>query len=108
MPKVYARVNENGYVIAVNSDRFLEKITGWTLIDEGAGMRYIHAQANYLPKPILTDEGAYRYKLVNGLITERTPDEILGDFVMDDEPSLSERVDELEEALNLILSGVTV
>ena len=73
---VYVKVNESGYITAVNSSAFLNDFTGWTEIDQGQGDKYHHAQGNYLPGPLMTDGGAYRYKLVNGKSVECTSEEI--------------------------------
>jgi hypothetical protein len=57
--------------------------------------------------PIMTDEGAYRYKLEGGGILERTVEEMAQD--VEDEPktpTLESRVGVLEEALEMILTGV--
>ena len=114
---VYARTNSNGYIIAVNSSAFLTDTTGWTEIDSGYGDKYHHAQGNYFPQPITTDGGAYRYKLVDGVPTECTAEEIAaqGEALKPvPTPSLENRVEVLEtdavetrEALEMILSGVT-
>ena len=73
---VYAKTNVNGYIAAINSSAFLADATGWTEIDSGYGDKYHHAQGNYFPLPILTDGGAYRYKLVDSKPMECTPEEI--------------------------------
>lgn len=73
---VYAKPNSNGYIVAVNSSAFLTDTTGWVEIDSGFGDKYHHAQGNYFPKPIYTDGGAYRYKLVGGVPVECTTEEI--------------------------------
>lgn len=73
---VYVKVNESGYITAVNSSAFLNDFTGWTEIDQGQGDKYHHAQGNYLPGPLMTVGGAYRYKLVNSKVIECTPEEI--------------------------------
>lgn len=74
--EVYIKTNENGYIIAVNSSAFLTDTTGWVKIDEGTGDRYHHAQGNYLPACIITEGGAYRYKLEDGTVVECTAEEI--------------------------------
>lgn len=79
MNKVYIKTNEKGYVIALNSDAFIENLSDWMQIDEGDGDRYHHAQGNYLPQPLMTEDGIYRYKLVHGQVQERTADEIHAD-----------------------------
>ena len=73
---VYAKVNESGYITAINSSAFLTDLTGWTEIDSGAGDKYHHAQGNYFPMPLMTEGGAYRYKLVNSKVIECTQEEI--------------------------------
>lgn len=76
---VYAKSNENSYITAVDSSAFLSDTTDWVEIDRGYGDKYHHAQGNYFEKPIYTDGGAYRYKLVNGASKkwdECTPEEI--------------------------------
>ena len=73
---VYVKPNENGYITAVNSSAFLADTTGWVEIDRGNGDKYHHAQGNYFPLPIITDGGAYRYKLVDGKPVECTAEEI--------------------------------
>ena len=73
---VYAKTNDAGYITAINSSAFLVDTTGWTEIDQGNGDRFHHAQGNYFPLPIMTDGGAYRYKLVNSKPVECTPEEI--------------------------------
>lgn len=73
---VYVKPNSNGYITAVNSSAFLTDITEWVEIDSGYGDKYHHAQGNYFDKPIITDGGAYRYKLVKGKAKECTAAEI--------------------------------
>lgn len=73
---VYAKLNDNSYIAAVNSSAFLEDVTGWVEIDRGSGNRYHYANASYFPEYIITDNGAYRYKLINGKAVECTPEEI--------------------------------
>ena len=73
---VYVKTNDSGYITAVNSSAFLSDLSGWTEIDCGTGDKYHHAQGNYVPGPLMTDGGAYRYKLVNSKPVECTPEEI--------------------------------
>ena len=111
---VYVKTNENGYITAVNSSAFLADVTGWTEIDQGAGDRFHHAQGNYFPLSIMTDGGAYRYKLVDGKPKECTPEEIQAqEEANKPEPTptpgtdteLAETVSELERALTTLLTG---
>lgn len=80
MFKVYAKADSAGCITAINSDAFLADTTDWAQVDEGEGDRYHHAQGNYLPGPLVTYEGVYRYKLVGGKAVERTADEIQADI----------------------------
>ena len=109
---VYVNSNESGYITAVNSSAFLTDFTGWTEIDQGQGDKYHHAQGNYLPGPLMTDGGAYRYKLVNGKVVECTPEEIQEQEEANQteptpgtDPELAETVSELETALTVLLTG---
>ena len=73
---VYAKTNSNDYITAVNSSAFLDDTTGWTEIDSGYGDKYHHAQGNYFQESIITEGGAHRYKLVDGVPAECTAEEI--------------------------------
>lgn len=73
---VYVKPNDLGYVTTVNSSAFIADPTGWVEIDSGYGDKYHHAQGNYFPETIVTDGGAYRYKLVDGEVVECTAEEI--------------------------------
>ncbi|MDD3212072.1 MAG: hypothetical protein PHY64_00230 [Eubacteriales bacterium] len=77
--KVYIKVDDLNRVIDINSSAFLQDTTGWTQIDEGEGDRYHHAQHNYLPKRLIDDQEHYRYKLADGIVVERTEEEIFAD-----------------------------
>lgn len=80
---VYAKTNNSGYITDVNSSAFLSHVSGWTEIDSGTGDKYHHAQGNYLPGPLMTEGGAYRYKLAGGKPVECTPEEIQGQIKND-------------------------
>lgn len=73
---VYAKTNSNGYITDVNSSAFLADTTGLVEIDRGYGDKYHHAQGNYFQMPIITDGGAYCYKLIDGAPVECTAEEI--------------------------------
>lgn len=73
---VYVKTDSSGYITAVNSSAFLTDTTEWVEIDSGYGDKYHHAQGNYFQNPIITDGGAYRYKLVKGKVKECTAAEI--------------------------------
>lgn len=116
--KVYIRRDDAERIIDVNSDAFLTEYNGWVQIDEGTGDRYHHAQGNYFPGPLYGERGIPRYAYVKDgspKWRERTPEEMDADYVPPEpEPPLGDRVDaveiktgDLEEALDMILSGVT-
>lgn len=97
--KVYVFVNSNGYITSVNSSSFLNDISGWIQIDEGFGDKYHHAQGNYFSKALLTEEGAYNYKLVDGAPVECTSEEISAQeeaLKQDSAPTVAESIAELE------------
>ena len=97
---VYVKTNSNGYITAVNSSAFLTDTADWVEIDSGYGDKYHHAQGNYFPESIITDGGAYRYKMVDGVPVECTPEEIAEQEeanVSTSTPTQEERIAELEE-----------
>ena len=75
---VYIQADEQGRITAVNSSAFVSSDWG-TEIDQGYGDQYHHAQGNYFPQPIYTEDGIPRYKLVDGQAVERTAEEISAD-----------------------------
>ena len=96
---VYAKTDSGGYITAVNSSAFLPGTDGWTEIDSGYGDRYHHAQGNYFLQPIITEGGAYRYKLIDGMVTECSESKILEQEEAQKRstpPTLQDRVDALE------------
>lgn len=75
---VYVQTDEQGRITAVNSSAFVSADWG-TEIDQGYGYKYHHAQGNYFPQPIYTEDGISRYKLKDGAAMERTEEEIEAD-----------------------------
>lgn len=100
--KVFARADEEGRVIEINSSAFIdgESDGGWVEIDSGYGDRYHHAQGNYLPLPLMDERGVYRYKLVDGKVAERTQEEMDADYVPP-MPTVSETDEALAELASL-------
>lgn len=94
--KVLVQTDDAGRVTAINSDAFVSG-DDWTQIDEGEGDRYRHAQNNYLLKPLTDERGVYRYKLVDGLVVQRTQAEMDADFAARPAPEPTE--DEKERTL---------
>ena len=77
--KVYVLPDSYGYITRIDGGYTIGNITDpekWVLIDEGNGDKYNLCQGNYLPQPIRTMGGAYRYKLVDGQPVECTAEEI--------------------------------
>ena len=105
---VYVRTDGEGRILDIGSDAFLRSVDGWTAIDSGSGDRYRHAQGNYLPGPVTDVYGVCRYRLADGEIIERTEDELRADRSAPEETLTTEqRLATLEEALEMILTGVT-
>ena len=100
--KVYVLPDSSGYITHIDGGYTIGNITdpeNWVLIDEGNGDRYNLCQGNYFPLPIITDGGAYRYKLVDGVPTECTAEEIAAQeeaLKPVPTPSLENRVEVLE------------
>lgn len=107
MYQVYAKLNDGGVVLGIQSNAFLVDAEGWTLIDEGSGDRYAHAQGNYLPQPLMTEDGQYRYRAHKDgdgwTIVQRSADELTGT----DAPGLTDRVDALDQSMEILLEGAT-
>lgn len=105
---VYIRVDDAGRVVDINSSAFLEDTEGWKPLGSGYGDRYRHAQGNYLPGPLVDARGVYRYKLENGFVVERTAEEMDEDYTPPaPQTTYDKRLTELEEAIDLLLTGVT-
>ena len=110
--KVLVRVDDAGRVVEINSSAFITDMNGWTEIDCGTGDRYHHAQGNYLDNSLYTDDGVPRYKLVDGSVVDRTPEEIADDVAAipspPDQGDYDARIAQLEDELMAakILLGV--
>ena len=100
MNKVYVLCDAQSLITAINSNAFLRDAKGWLQIDEGDGDRYMHAQGNYLPKPLMDMQGRYRYKLVDGAVVERMQEELAADAMPASEPTptIEQRTAALETA----------
>lgn len=75
---VYVQTDEQGRITAVNSSAFVSSEWG-TEVDSGFGDKYHHAQGNYFPTGIYTDDGISRYTLVKNTAQERAEEEIQAD-----------------------------
>ena len=92
---VYVQTDERERIVSVNSSAFVSAEWG-TEIDSGFGDKYHHAQGNYFPQPIYTDDGIPRYKLADGQAQERTEEEIQADRDAIPEPVIPPTNAELE------------
>ncbi len=65
MVSVYVKIDDERNITMVNSNAFLGDPVpeGWIKVDEGTGDAYFLAQNNYLPQPLVTDDGKYRWRL---------------------------------------------
>ena len=75
--KVYIKVDNFGYIVGIDSSAFLKDTTDWIEIDRGYDIKHHHAQGNYFEKSIITLDGAYQYKFIDGKIEECSPEEIV-------------------------------
>lgn len=102
---VYVQINDSGYITAINSSAFLTETTGWAKIAEGYGDKYHHAQGNYFELPIVTENGAYRYKFANNAVIESTAAEIEAQEAANKAqrmPTHDERIEALEAAVTML------
>lgn len=106
MYRVYIKVNESGYITAINSSAFMSDTTDWVEINSGNGDRFRHAQGNYLNKPIKDGLGRYNFKYVNDVVSE-VPEADKPEVEPSNSPSAEERLTELEAAFSLLLEGAT-
>ena len=126
--RVYIVIDEQNRIIQIEGEYSLSNIhdlSSATLVEEGEPCdRLNHAQTAYLPKPLWTDDGIPRYRWDGTQAVERTEEELETDRAAipepDPTPTMEQRittletskanqtdVDELTEALGLLLSGVT-
>ena len=101
MYTVYVRMDENNVIIGINSDFFIKDFSGWTPIERGNGIAFMHAQNNYLPKPLRDINGSANYKMVDGKITERGEEEKTTD-VKNYASDFLKRISMLEKAVEKI------
>ena len=78
--RVFIKIDSKNRITAVNSEIFISDYSGWTEIDSGDGDKFAHAQGNYLPMPLIDENGGYRYKYENGAVCERSADEMAADI----------------------------
>lgn len=107
--KVYVLPNSDDYIARIDGGYTESNITApenWVMIDEGYGDKYNLCQGNYFPHPIITDGGAYRYKLVDGKPVECTAEEIAAQEEANKPeavPSTEDRLKELESQNQMLM-----
>jgi len=112
---VYVQVDSRNVIMDINSDAFLSDPNGWIQLDEGYGDKYLHAQTQYFPGPVITDGGVGRYLYTPDAAVkwqERTQEEVDADRqpaarTLDERVTMLEtKVDgemtDMESALNLL------
>ena len=98
---VFAKVDERGRIIDVNSSLFLQDTEGWVEVAHGVGDRFQHAQGNYLAKPIFI-LGIPAYKMEMGEIRERSEEEIRADIKAPEKTEIEKRIETIEKTVQVI------
>ena len=96
--KVYAKINSDSYITAIDSSAFLTDLIDWLEIDEGSGDKFHHAQGNYFDKPLKPENGVYQYKLEDGTARECTAEELAEQEA--EENSIEQQIAELKSQLS--------
>lgn len=109
--KVYAKLDENKIITAINSSIFLHDAEGWVVIDEWTnGLprdRYVHAQGSYLPNGLTDHNGHYNYKFDSALMELTDEEKEIFFPAPTPLPTTEERIEALENAmLEMILGGM--
>ena len=103
--RVFIKTDSKNRITAVNSEIFISDFSGWVEIDSGDGDKFAHAQGNYFPKPIMDENGVYRYKFQNGIISERSADEMAADMPAPEYSVTTEqRMEAMENAMEEIIN----
>lgn len=107
--KVYVLTDERGVILRCEGGYTagnIENIADWILIAEGTGDKYNLCQTHFFDA-IRTEDGIPRYKLLDGVPVLRLPSEIDADRVPAHyEPSLEERINDLEIAICEIMDAI--
>ena len=103
--RVFIKTDSKNRITAVDSEIFISDTSGWMEIDRGDGDKFAHAQGNYFPKPIMNENGIYRYKFENGEISERSADEMAADMPAHEySVSTEQRMEAMENAVEEIIN----
>ncbi len=60
--KVFVKRNHEQEIVEINSEIFIDDLTGWEFFDEGYGDKFALAQSHYLGSSICDESGKYLYK----------------------------------------------
>ena len=99
--RVYALPDGKGRIARLEGEYTLPAdLTGWTLVEEGPPCDRLNlAQSHYLPHPLLTHDGLYRYKLVDGAVVERSEAELKAERAERPRPEVQPTAKELMDAI---------
>lgn len=103
--KIYARADEKNRIIKFFSSVFEEPLDTDILVEEGNQEYHVHVQLKYIAH---NSKGQYRYKLVDNKVVERTLEELNLEIQEEQskmQPSLNQRMNDIEEAVALIVYG---
>ena len=106
--RVYIKTDSKNRITGINSELFIDDVSGWAEIDSGDGDKFAHAQGNYLPLPLTDENGVYRYKYENGIISERSAEEMAADmpapeYSVSTEQRLTAMENAVEEIINILM-----
>ena len=106
--RVYIKADSKNRITGINSELFIDDVSGWTEIDSGDGDKFAHAQGNYLPLPLMDENGCYRYKFQNGIISERSAEEMAADmpapeYSVSTEQRMTAMENAVEEIINILM-----
>lgn len=113
--KVYIKIDGKNRIIAIEGGYTMgniQDIENWILVDQGTGDAYNLCQTNYLPKPLLDENGAFQFKYIGGII-ERTIEEKEEDVKSENKTKTTEerigdienRLKETETAFEALITG---
>ena len=103
--RVFIKTDSKNRITAVDSEIFISDTSGWVEIDSGDGDKFAHAQGNYLPMPLIDENGCYRYKYENGAVCERSADEMAADMPTPEYSVTTEqRMEAMENAMEEIIN----
>ena len=102
--RVYVLTDAQGRITRIEGEYTLPAdLTDWVLVEEGAPCDRLNlAQTHYLDKPLYTQDGVMRYKLVDGKVVERTAEEIKADKAKLPKPVIPKTNAELEQENKLL------